>query len=59
MMGAAAELGSILESDNVMLGVLDMPSAWVLWESDNNPWGATWARMDFVGPPPFAAPVPN
>ena len=28
----------------MVLGVLDTPSAWVLWEGDNNPWGATWAH---------------
>jgi hypothetical protein len=43
-------------SQTMMLGVLDTPSAWVLWEGDTDPWGATWARMDFVGPPSFAAP---
>ena len=49
---------SILETDNDVRYVLDTctPSAWVLWEGDTDPWGATWARMDFVGPPPFAAP---
>ena len=41
-----------------MLGVLDTPSVWVLWEGDDSPWGAMWACMDFVGPPPFAAPGP-
>jgi hypothetical protein len=43
-------------SQTMIFGVLDTPSAWVLWEGDNSPWGAMWARMDLVGPPPFAAP---
>ena len=29
---------------------------WVLWEGENGPWRAMWARMDFVGPPQLAPP---
>jgi hypothetical protein len=24
---------------------------WVLWDGEDGPWRAMWARMDFVGPP--------
>ena len=33
----------------MIFGVLDTPSAWVVWEGDNSPWGAMWVRMEFVG----------
>ena len=29
---------------------------WVLWEGEDGPWRAMWARMDFVGPPQLAPP---